>query len=329
MKSLQEELDRITVGNPTTFRNLTVFPLLRPERDREEPEYLLAEDALAQGTARITELGEGGSVPELRLENDSGKPVLLFDGEELTGAKQNRVLTLTILARPGAVTVIPVSCVEARRWHRMSDTFKTSEQVMYARARAAQTSQVSYSMRSTGTRRSDQRAIWHELDQTSSRMSASSPTGAMSAVFAEHAEATEEFVRAFDCAPHQAGVAFWIGGKFAGLDLLDHPRTLRRLFPKLVRGYALDAVGEAGAESAAPEADDSVQAILDGIGQAENFTQDAAGLGVDVRFHGAELTGAALWERDRYVHISAFPKAASGPEESSDPLMSRLAHLFG
>ena len=44
---------------------------------------MLLGEAIAHGTARVTELDGGGSVPELRFENLGGKRVLLFDGEEL------------------------------------------------------------------------------------------------------------------------------------------------------------------------------------------------------------------------------------------------------
>jgi hypothetical protein len=37
-------------------------------------------------------------VPQLLFINDAMRPVLLLDGEELVGAKQNRVLNLTVLA---------------------------------------------------------------------------------------------------------------------------------------------------------------------------------------------------------------------------------------
>ena len=33
------------------------------------------------------------------------------------------------------------------------------------------------------------------------------------------------------------------GGAIAWADLFDHPETLRRLYPRLVRSYALDALG--------------------------------------------------------------------------------------
>ncbi len=115
MWTLQEEFSRIEIGRSSQFRNLTLFPLIRRRVPIQELDYLLLEDGIAQGKVRVTELHAGGSVPELRLENNADLPVLLVDGEELVGAKQNRVLNLTILAPAKHTTVIPVSCVEAGR----------------------------------------------------------------------------------------------------------------------------------------------------------------------------------------------------------------------
>src|ERR1700683_5162200 len=137
MKSVAMELQSITVGDPTHFVGLTIFPLFRNGTAPAKPEYTLLEEAIGRGTARVTELGAGGSVPELRFENLGEKPVLLLDGEQLVGGKQNRALNLTILAPARQVIVIPVSCVEAGRWYAESDTFRPAEQVMYSRARAA------------------------------------------------------------------------------------------------------------------------------------------------------------------------------------------------
>jgi len=62
---------------------------------------------------------EAGSVPELLVKNLAPSPVLILDGEELIGAKQNRIVNLTILVAAGQTLRIPVSCVEAgRRVHR-------------------------------------------------------------------------------------------------------------------------------------------------------------------------------------------------------------------
>jgi hypothetical protein len=55
MNSLASEFTQITIGTPVTFHKLTLFPLLRARRS-ETPDYLLLEDAIAQGLARVTEL---------------------------------------------------------------------------------------------------------------------------------------------------------------------------------------------------------------------------------------------------------------------------------
>ena len=39
---------------------------------------------------RITEISEGGSVPDLRVAKVGDLPLLLLDGQQLVGAKQNR-----------------------------------------------------------------------------------------------------------------------------------------------------------------------------------------------------------------------------------------------
>ena len=108
------------------------------------------------------------------------------------------MLNLTILAPPNKVTILPVSCVEAGRWHMQSTAFRPASHMMYARARAARTSQVTHEMRSTGMRRSDQAAVWSDIADKASRMDAHSPTQAMASVYDKHAITTEEYVRAFN-----------------------------------------------------------------------------------------------------------------------------------
>jgi hypothetical protein len=305
MITLKDEFSHIEVGKPQHFRNLTLFPLFRRDVAATEPEYLLLEEAIGQGLARVTEMGGGGSVPELRFENNAERPTLLLDGEELIGAKQNRVLNLTILVPAKQTIVIPVSCVEAGRWHQNSPIFKSADHVMYSRARAARVAHVTNSMRTTGTRRSDQSAVWEELSAKASRMEAESPTQAMAAIYERHTISVEEYVRNFAWLESQAGVAFAFSGRLAGLDLLDHPLTMRKLFPKLVRSYALDAL-DAPAEKTEPATRPDVSNWLEQLMTAQSFSQPGVGLGKDVRLNGHSVSGAALWALERYIHVCAF-----------------------
>ena len=90
MQAIIETISSIKIGTPATFRNLTLFPLA--DGGGNKPDYLTLDEALAGKSAHITEVSEGGSVPELKFVNENDEPVFLLDGEELIGAKQNLVL---------------------------------------------------------------------------------------------------------------------------------------------------------------------------------------------------------------------------------------------
>ncbi len=316
MRALHEEFSHIEIGRSSEFRNLTLFPLMRPSVPVPQLDYLLLEDGIVQGKVRVTELHAGGSVPELRLENTADLPVLLVDGEELVGAKQNRVLNLTILAPAQHTTVIPVSCVEAGRWRMESPDLKLTDHVMYSLGRGEGMAHVTASMRSNGTRKSDQGAIWRDIAAKAARLKASSPTGAMSAIYQRHASSVEEFARAFNWQEHQCGVAFAIGGRILGLEIFDHPEVMRRFFQKLVRSYALDALDAAQATNE-PASVEALCALVTQIGAAQSFTEQALGIGKDVRFNGAGISGAALWAHERYVHICTFAKNGKSSDGSN------------
>jgi len=315
MQTLQEEFSRIEIGRSSHFRNLTLFPLTRRSNSIRELDYLLLEDGIAQGKVIVTELHAGGSVPELRLENNADLPVLLIDGEELVGVKQNRVLNLTILAPAKQITVIPVSCVEAGRWGMSWADLKTADYMMYSLGRGERLAQVTESMRSNGTRKSDQQAVWRNIAAKAMRLKASSPTGAMAAIFESNASSLEEFTRAFTWQEGQCGLAFAIGGRVLGLEVFDHAEAMRRFFQKLVRSYALDAL-EADPSAHEPASIEAACALVTQIGAAQSFAEQALGLGKDVRFNGPEISGAALWAQERYVHICSFAKNGKSSDAS-------------
>ena len=86
----------LTLSRPQSAGELTVLPLLRP--GTAEPGYLTLGEALARGLTRVTEVSEGGSVPQLLFINDAMRPVLLLDGEFQTFLEQ--LLDAATLRRP-------------------------------------------------------------------------------------------------------------------------------------------------------------------------------------------------------------------------------------
>ncbi|GMQ74855.1 MAG: hypothetical protein BMS9Abin01_0095 [Gammaproteobacteria bacterium] len=114
MHPVKSAFSRITVDTSTRCSNLTVFPLLSGLRSSLD--YLMLAEGLRQGLVCVREISEGGSVPDLVVENRADVAVLIVDGEELVGAKQNRVTNLSMLIPAKRTTTIPVSCVEQGRW---------------------------------------------------------------------------------------------------------------------------------------------------------------------------------------------------------------------
>ena len=134
MDHVKTAISSLKLAEPTTHGGLTIFPLTSGLDS--DLGYLLLEEGLRKGLVTIREVSEGGSVPELTVENRADLPLLIVDGEELVGAKQNRVANLTMLLPAKKTTIIPVSCVEAGRWSYSRPDFGVTDRVQNARGRA-------------------------------------------------------------------------------------------------------------------------------------------------------------------------------------------------
>ena len=128
MEHIQAFLENVKLGGKQNHLNMTLIPLLAP--DAGVPDYLILEEALAQGAVEITEVSQDGRVPDLKLVNKSASKLLVVDGEELVGAKQNRIVNATFLIAGNTEIIIPVSCVEQGRWAYRSQKFASGEKVM-------------------------------------------------------------------------------------------------------------------------------------------------------------------------------------------------------
>ena len=296
-------LNALRLGAPIVHGRLAMYPLLA-EHDRA-PDYLTLDEAMDQGCCEVRELTEGGHVNRLVLVNRADRPVLLLDGELLVGAKQNRVLNLTLLAPARADTELPVSCVEQGRWSYTGERrFHAAKQACYARARAVKAAQVTANKRRHQTSDADQVAVWDEIRAKSARMAAHSPTLDVACLFRDREDELEHQVTAFAPVAHQTGALFALDGHILGLDLFDSPRTLARVLPRLARGYALEAFDPLPAgqpTGATPVAD-----FLDGLKAAQPSYHRAPGLGEDVRVEADGLGASALLHAGRLVHLFAY-----------------------
>ena len=303
MHPVNSTLSQLEIGSPQSYRGLSIFPLTSSANGSTD--YLLLSEALEAGLVSVRESSHGGSVPDLVVENRADRPVLIVDGEELLGAKQNRVANLTLLVPAAKSTTIPVSCVEAGRWAYRSDEFALSERVHFARGRREKLASVQASMLSTGSRYSDQGAVWDTIENKAEAMDAPSPTSAMGSVFEKHAKSLDEFVNRLPAGPNQVGGAFAVAGAVYGLDVFDKATTFATMLPKLVRSYGIDAL-ELGSDTESAPSAGGVRKFLAHLGKGKIEEHNAVGLGQDIRIEAPEVIAGGLVVDSGLIHLAAF-----------------------
>jgi hypothetical protein len=307
MQLIQESLAGLKIGAPQAHRNLALFPLVAEggQFSDGQAHYLLLDEALERKLARVTEVSSAGSVPELSFENASTEKILLVDGDELVGAKQNRVLNLSILVGEGKRIPIPVSCVEQGRWSYRSSEFGSAKRSLFAKAKARKMSSVSQSLRQSGTRHSNQGQVWADIEDKNVLFQAAAPTGAMEAAYESRGDQLDAYSRAFRAEPRQRGAVAAIDGKVVGLELFDSAVTFAKYLDKLVRSYALDALETANGKHLAPP-EKEVERFLKRMQAAAEERFDALGEGEDVRLTGKGIAGGALTAAGRVVHLAGY-----------------------
>src|SRR5262245_51380030 len=305
MPDLQSFLSSLSIGSPTMVDGLNVYPLLRASAP--QPFYDTLSDAIGAGVLHVTEVSDAGRVPELRVVNDGVRPVLIIDGEELVGAKQNRIVNLTVLVPEMTTLTLPVTCVEAGRWRHVSKEFEPAERAFYASGRRSKLGQVSMSLRTSSSPTADQHEVWSEIAHKSARLGTRSDTGAAAAMFEQRRDALDRILASIKPLEDQVGAVFAIRGAIAGFDAFDSPATWRRSMPKLLRSYGLDALDAAigGDGFATPDP----QRFVDTVSRAACTVYPAVGAGQDLRFEGDGIVGAALETDKGVVHAVAFPAA--------------------
>lgn len=307
MPVLQQYLETIQFGTLQLFSNMVVVPLFTTLQSAIN--YLTLQQAFDQQKLKITELSESGSVPELKVTNLGELPVLLLDGEELMGAKQNRVLNTTILLKPNSETVIPVSCTEQGRWGYSSREFSSSGHVLSHGTRSKKSSAVYDSLRSGRGYTSDQGEVWQEIRQLSNSAQVASATGAMRDVYESHAKPLSEYEQAFECVPQQQGLLVIINGQVAGLDMVSRVEAYQQYHPKLLKSYAIEAMVKPETSAATPTVDLAI-AFLKLAVSSTIQSYASVGLGQDYRCEGPHFVGSALIVEEQVIHLAFFQLSA-------------------
>lgn len=299
-------MQKLSPAAPQRHKSLTIFPLR--SANGAGLEYTLLPDAIRAGTVKITEVGSG-TVPELIAINTGETDVLILDGEQLIGAKQNRTVSRSIVLPAKTETRIPVSCMESGRWRMGNPTFGASAHYSPAKVRGAN--------RKVEARRAAegelaapeilaqaQGEVWRHIANYALNLDVGSRTGALDEITGARAEDLSACVERFPCVPDQVGLLAFIGGLPIGLDAIGDRDIYGRMHRRFVRAYALDALAahDAG-DGASPEA---AEALLAKVGAATRVEAPTVGRGI-YRVLSGDVVGGELEDDGRPVHLSAFP----------------------
>jgi hypothetical protein len=302
-KDIKKYLSSLELGELQHFKNMAVIPL-RTSLD-DSPEYLILKQALDQHVLVIGEVSKEGRVPELKVVNKADMPVLLLDGEELAGAKQNRVLNTSILLKENSETIIPVSCTEQRRWSYKSQEFAESGTVMIPKIRKMKSQTVSDSLHESREFRSDQGTVWTSIDELSEQTGIRSQTAAMSDVFEAKEKELDEYLNTFKNIPGQKGLLTLIDGEVVGFDFLSLDKAYALLHPKLVKSYAMEALLQKTPKTEKP-GEDLGKAFIKETTRCKEKKYKSVGKGDDHRFEGKQLVGSALKFQKKVIHMAFF-----------------------
>ena len=289
------------LGAPHVAGPLAVFPVFGPAPVLE---YRAFAYAIALG-AFVKELDEGASVGDLLVANLTDQPLLIFEGEEVLGAQQNRTFDTSVLLAAAARATVPVSCVERGRWdgRRAHEHFRPSAQTADPSLRRTKRAELNLRAAAGMAMRADQGEVWRAVDARMARHAVDSPSDAMHDIYAAKRAELDQLGADLEPEPGQLGAVACVSGRPVALDVVSRPDAFAALLPRLARGYALDALG-APADPPEPSAAEKFLARACAGGR---MSQPTPGLGRGLALAGQGVVGGGLEHDGELIQLSAFP----------------------
>jgi hypothetical protein len=308
--------DDYRLSGPYTHENLSIF-LIHGARGKAGTKYLTLQEAMEQNKVAVYETG---SVNQLAVENLSDEDIYIQSGDIVKGGKQDRVFPDDFIL-PTNSGKVPISsfCVEHGRWTRRG--METSEQ-FHASTQALPMKALKMAARDERS----QSEVWDQVAMAQRKFAVSvgvagtlpspSPTSMQLALENKQVnEATAAYLRDLskivDGKPDVVGYAFAINGQVNSADMYASHDLFLRMWPKLLRASAVEALTERRDANAfaAPDAA-KVRSFLRNAGLGRESRGTAKGRAVDVKkdSDNAVLFESKDKETDGWVHRSYVAK---------------------
>jgi len=308
--NISKKLDQWHLGRPQQYKSITMVPLFDKNDEDSGLNYYSLSKALKNGWVEIKEVSWMGNISSLNVSNKSSNPILIVDGEELAGAKQNRIVNTSILVPAFEEIHVPVSCTEQKRWSYKSEQFEDSEVLLAANARRNKNVKMSQSLTVGGHYDVDQESIWMDIKSIFSNSGVSSKTLAMKDAFDDRKTDINHFLEALPYQYGQKGAAIFVNGRLEGLDYISQTKAYKDLHPKLIKSHAMDVIHQEGYAMWNCDEDclkEPINEWLRELGNAQENSYNPVGLGTDYRYDSDKIIGSVLYEKNP-VHVSISRK---------------------
>lgn len=298
------------ISGPFEYKNISLF-LIQGSDWVEKENLLTLQEALQQ---KLVVVHETGSVSELLVENLCDQPIFIQAGDIVKGGRQDRVLRFDIVLRPNSGKMpLQAFCVESGRWSQRADEstgyFESSEDAVAFK-------NIKLASKISGS----QSEVWSEINQEQEKLGKAlgvsvqgdrSPTSLQ--LTQEHDEVKMLSDAVVDSLATIAadkenvlGFAYALNGKLNSADIYRSSELFRKLWPKLIRACAIEALSYDQEETAGGKVSlDEVAAWLDRVEEGDVSEQN---IGDNIRLvtkeRGRDIAfeSYVMGSREKWVH---------------------------
>ena len=273
----------LSLSGPFTHENLSVF-LIHGEEAMNAKRFLTLEEAMRQKKAIVHETKD---VNELAIENLSrDEEIYVQSGDIVKGGQQDRMLSTDLIVSPRSGKVpIAAFCVEHGRWSSRGKETATS----FSESSAMVPSKA---LKVAANHDKSQTRVWEKVAEAQTKLSRNVSAGVISSQSASSLQLslenkqvrvkTDEYVikltEQLKGKNDVIGYAFAINGKINSADVYASGSLFRKLWPKLIRAAAIEAITEFSKnEKYEMVTGESVKAFLDNAErgrESENVVAD-------------------------------------------------------
>ena len=282
-----------------SYENVEAIPIKSDFFGKKD--FLTLKKGYDMGLVEIKEL-EQSTVNTVVCKNDSVTPLILIDGDEITGAMQNRIINDTLLVPAQSSLNINVSCTEHGRWHTRGEgdgarSFKPS---LYS----ANLSTRSRKSRASYEGTDYQGEVWDSISEFESRSNFKSTTSALNDSYENLKDKQNDYLSKFHIEEGQNGIIFIVNGEVKGLELFYNHSIYKQYHEKLCRSYIIEAIVEKKSVDNIDRLE--LMKILENITDSEFRSKKSIGLGDNIKFSNDFGSGSSLVWEDELIHMTYF-----------------------